>query len=32
MITRDVVMSASELTSGFLDANEGTIIEDGVDW
>ena len=28
MITRDVAMSASELTSGFLDANEGTIIED----
>ena len=27
-----VALSASELTSGSLDANEETIIEDGVDW
>ena len=32
MIISGVTMSAAELTSGSLDANEETIIEDGVDW
>ena len=32
MIISVVTMSAAELTSGPLDANDETIIEDGVDW